>query len=235
MRGSSDRLNATLSGDREPNLDNLLHQVRACRICLEAPSGTALPHQPRPILRAAASVRLLIASQAPGVRAHLSGTPFRDASGIRLRRWMDLGEADFYDDTRLAIVPMGFCFPGHDAQKGDLPPRPECRSTWHRRIFAALPNVETILGIGLFGIRYHAARLGQELPASLDAAVRTWRHALDLPPPRLLPLPHPSWRNTAWLNRNPWFEAELLPDLRREVRRLMTPEPTFSPGSMAPV
>lgn len=165
----------------------------------------------------------MIASQAPGVRAHTSGVPFQDASGRRLRRWMGLDEATFHDAARIMILPMGFCFPGHDAAKGDLPPRPECRAAWHDRVFAALPQVETVLTVGLHAFRYHAARLvpGRALPRSLDAAVRGWRELFERPAPRLLPLPHPSWRNTAWLNRNPWFEAEVLPVLRAEVRRLV--------------
>ena len=200
----------------------LASRVRRCRICVERPRSEPLPHAPRPILEAAADVRLVIASQAPGARAHRSGVPFQDPSGARLRLWMAIEEARFYDPHRVAILPMGFCFPGHDAHKGDLPPRPECRATWHDAVFADLRAVETILAIGLHAIRYHAPRLGVPRPAGegLGATVADWRRYFERPAPRMLPLPHPSWRNSAWLNRNPWFEAELLPVLRAEVRRL---------------
>ena len=196
--------------------------MRRCRICVERPRGVALPHPPRPIFQVAPGVRLVVASQAPGIRAHVSGIPFQDPSGLRLRDWMSIDEARFYDPRRLAILPMGFCFPGHDAAKGDLPPRPECRPAWHDAVFAALPDVETILAIGLHAIRYHAPRLGVPRPAGqgLGDTVADWRRYFERPAPRMLPLPHPSWRNSAWLNRNPWFAADLLPVLRAEVRRL---------------
>ncbi len=163
----------------------------------------------------------MIASQAPGHRAHVSGVPFDDPSGARLRNWMGLEPDRFYDRARIAIVPMGFCFPGHDAQKGDLPPRPECRLTWHDRFFAALPQIELILAIGLHAMRYHLPRLGFAASAGLGMTelVADWRRFAGTRP-RLFPLPHPSWRNTSWLNRNPWFAAELLPTLRAEVERL---------------
>ena len=200
----------------------LVADVRACRICVEDPRGAPLPHAPRPILQAAADVRLIIASQAPGARAHASGIPFQDPSGIRLRAWMAIEEARFYDPHRVAILPMGFCFPGHDAAMGDLPPRPECRAAWHDSIFAALPAAETILAIGLHSIRYHAPRLGmtRRPGEGLGQTVADWRRYFERPVPRMLPLPHPSWRNSAWLKRNPWFEADLLPVLRAEVARL---------------
>lgn len=202
--------------------DDLTDAMRRCRICVERPRGEPLPHEPRPIFQLARRVRLVVASQAPGARAHATGVPFQDPSGVRLRDWMALDEARFYDPERLAIVPMGFCFPGHDAQKGDLPPRVECRPAWHDDVFAALPAVETILAIGLHAIRYHAPRLGVPRPPAqgLGETVADWRRYFERPPPRMLPMPHPSWRNSAWLNRNPWFAAELLPVLRAEVRRL---------------
>ena len=206
-----------------PGIAALAPAMRLCRICAERPRAAPLPHEPRPIFQVAPGVRLVVASQAPGIRAHASGIPFQDPSGLRLRDWMALDEDRFYDPRRLAILPMGFCFPGHDAHKGDLPPRPECRPAWHDAVFAALPQVETILAIGLHAIRYHASRLGVPRPAGqgLGETVADWRRYFDRPAPRMLPLPHPSWRNSAWLNRNPWFEAELLPVLRAEVRRLV--------------
>jgi uracil-DNA glycosylase len=202
--------------------DGLAGAMARCRLCVEQPRGRSLPHEPRPIFQGIGTVRLVIASQAPGIRAHLSGVPFQDPSGTRLRQWMALDEARFYDPGRVAILPMGFCFPGHDAHKGDLPPRSECRPAWHDSVFARLPAVETILAIGLHAIRYHAPRLGVPRPAAegLGATVADWRRYFERPAPRMLPLPHPSWRNSAWLNRNPWFEAELLPVLRAEVGRL---------------
>ena len=200
----------------------LAAEVRGCRICRDRPLRAPLPHEPRPILRVSGTARVLIASQAPGYRAHASGIPFDDASGKRLRQWMGLEPARFHDPDRVMIVPMGFCFPGYDGHGGDLPPRPECRLAWHDRIFAALPQVELILVIGLHAMRYHLPRLGRPVPAgtAMGELVADWRRDAGTRP-RLLPLPHPSWRNTAWLNRNPWFAAELLPVLRAEVARLV--------------
>ena len=204
-------------------LADLTQRMRCCRVCVESPCGRPLPHEPRPIFQVAADVRLVIASQAPGIRAHLSGVPFQDPSGVRLRDWLALDEARFYDPHRVAILPMGFCFPGHDASKGDLPPRLECRRSWHDSVFDSLPAVETILAIGLHAIRYHAPRLGVPRPVGqgLGDTVADWRRYFERPAPRVLPLPHPSWRNSAWLNRNPWFATELLPVLRAEVQRLV--------------
>ena len=186
--------------------ESLLAKVRACRAC-------DLPHEPRPVVRASPTARLLIAGQAPGTRVHESGIPFDDRSGDRLRDWMGVDRETFYDTARIAIVPMGFCFPGQDAKGGDLPPRRECAPLWRARIMAALPNVELTLVIGQYAQAWH---LGKAARPTLTDTVRNWQVYL----PRALPLPHPSWRNTAWLKRNPWFEAEILPVLRHEVRRL---------------
>jgi uracil-DNA glycosylase len=137
---------------------------------------------------------------------------------------MGIGADLFYDESRLAIVPMGFCFPGHDAKKGDLPPRSECRAAWHDALFKAMPQVETILVIGLYALRYHLARLHPDAPRSLKLTdqVKTWRDLYERPGlPRLIPLPHPSWHNSGWLKRHPWFEAEVLPVVRSEVARLV--------------
>jgi uracil-DNA glycosylase len=197
-------------------------RIRACRICRDAPRGARLPHEPRPVLRVSSSARLLIASQAPGVRVHLSGLPFDDASGDRLRQWMDVSREVFYDETRIAIAPMGFCFPGHTAQKGDLPPRVECRVAWHDELFRALPKIECILAIGRYAQDYHFARLGRPLPKGdrLDATVR---RAAEFPgeSPKIIALPHPSWRNSGWLKQNRWFETEVLPKLRESVAKLI--------------
>jgi uracil-DNA glycosylase len=200
-------------------LRRLLREIGACRICRDAALGTPLPHEPRPVLRPSAAARLCIASQAPGVRVHASGVPFSDASGDRLRAWLALTPEEFYDSRRVAIVPMGFCFPGHDAVGGDLPPRRECASTWHRRLFAAMPQLELILAVGSYAQRWH---LGATAAGGMTAGVRGWRERLaSAVRPRRMALPHPSWRNNAWLAANPWFERELLPRLREEVRRLI--------------
>jgi uracil-DNA glycosylase len=174
------------------------------------------------VLRASTTARLLVASQAPGIRAHNSGLSFDDPSGDRLREWMGVDRETFYDTSRIAVVPMGFCFPGHDARKGDLPPRRECRAHWHDELFALMPQVETVLAIGAYAQDYHFARLGvrSRAGASLTEVVRDWRALFDAAP-RVIPLPHPSWRNSGWLKRNNWFETDLLPVLRAEVRRLV--------------
>ncbi len=202
------------------DLDRLAGEIRTCRICRDRPLGAPLPHEPRPVLRVSTTARLLIASQAPGLRVHRSGLPFDDASGDRLRAWMGVDRETFYDERRICIVPMGFCFPGYDAAGGDLPPRRECRAEWHDGLFALLPRIEAVLAIGGYAHRYHFARLGRPLrrDAKVDEIVRQWRDFRDWKP-RLFPLPHPSWRNTGWLKRNPWFEADVLPDLRAVVVR----------------
>ena len=200
-------------------LDRLLCNIRACRTCVEAPDGKPLPHEPRPVLRVSPTARIAVCSQAPGTRVHASGIPFTDASGDRLRDWMGVDPREFYDESRLAVIPMGFCFPGQDAKGSDLPPRVECAKTWHRSLFARLPQLELVLSVGSYSQRWH---LGDEAGNSLQAIMLDWRkHLRRKTRPRILPLPHPSWRNNAWLKRNPWFEQELLPVLRSEVRKLL--------------
>ncbi len=190
-------------------LEELLDQVRACRVCAEH-----LPLGPRPVLRAAAGARLLIIGQAPGTKVHESGIPWNDRSGERLREWLDMEREIFYDQDRVAIVPMGFCYPGRDPRGGDNPPRPECAPLWHPPLTAALPDVELTLLVGLYA---QSRYLGPRRKGSLTDTVRAWR---DYGPGHL-PLPHPSWRNTAWLKKNPWFEAELLPELRARIRGVL--------------
>lgn len=227
MTGSSSR-SETLA------FEDLAERLRACRLCREAPRyGAALPHEPRPILQGSATARLCIASQAPGNRAHLAGRSFMDPSGVRLRGWLGLDEATFYDPARVAIVPMASCFPGYDANGGDLPPRRECAETWRAPLFAALPALDLVLLIGQYAQAWH---LGDEARGGgLTGTVRRWREILADPRrPRILPLPHPSWRNNGWLKRNPWFEAELLPVLRAQVGKLVggpTPSPWRGRGS----
>ncbi|MEH3118702.1 MAG: uracil-DNA glycosylase family protein [Methylorubrum populi] len=194
-------------------------RLRACRLCRDAPLyGAPLPHEPRPVVQGSATARLLIASQAPGNRAHRSGVPFGDPSGVRLRAWLGLPEAAFYDAARVAILPMGACFPGLDARGGDRPPRRECAPTWRAELLAGLPQLALILVIGQSAQAWH---LGPR-PGGLTGTVAGWRAILAASTrPRVLPLPHPSWRNNGWLRKNPWFEAELLPVLRAEVAAAM--------------
>jgi uracil-DNA glycosylase len=204
---------------RTAELETLLSAIRACRRCVETPHGKPLPHEPRPVLRASSTARLAVCSQAPGTKVHASGTPFTDRSGDRLRDWMGVTPQEFYDERRLAIVPMGFCFPGQDEKGADRPPRRECAELWHRRLFAALPQLELVLAVGSYAQNYHLADAAGH---TLQATMLAWRaHLGRKGRPRVLPLPHPSWRNNAWLKDNPWFEHELLPALRREVRMLL--------------
>lgn len=204
---------------RPAELDSVLAAIRACRHCVEAPHGKPLPHEPRPVLRASRTARLAVCSQAPGTKVHVSGTPFTDRSGDRLREWMGVSPQEFYDEARIAIVPMGFCFPGQDGQGADLPPRRECARLWHRQLFAALPQLELVLAVGSYAQAWH---LGEAAGNNLQETMLGWRAYLKgKRRPRVLPLPHPSWRNNAWLRDNPWFERELLPVLRREVRALL--------------
>ena len=186
-------------------IDHLLNEIRQCRICAHA-----LPHEPRPVIRAKGTATLCIAGQAPGTRVHKSGKPFTDPSGDRLRDWMGVSEEQFYDDRRIAIVPMGFCFPGLDDKGGDLPPRKECAEEWRDRVFEQLSHVKVTLLVGQYAQKWH---LGKDRRKTLTETVSCWRDYL----PRYLPLPHPSWRNNAWIKKNPWFEQELLPELRALV------------------
>jgi len=209
-----------LTGMNPSAFEDLSRRIRSCRICRDAPRyGAALPHEPRPILQGSATARLCIASQAPGTRAHASGIPFADRSGTRLRSWLGMDEAAFYDASRVAILPMSSCFPGQDAKGGDLGPRRECAEAWRQPLFEALPNLELVLLIGQYAQAWH---LGDASKDGLTQTVRRWREILsDARRPRVLPLPHPSWRNNGWLRANPWFEVELLPVLQDEVRLLL--------------
>ncbi len=201
------------------DIERLKAEIGACRICRDDPQGSPLPHEPNPIVRISATARICVAGQAAGTLAHQSSTPFRDPSGDRLRAWLGTSEQEFYDTARIAIVPMGFCFPGLDAKGGDLPPRHECAAAWRARIFATMPQIELLLAVGQYAQRWH---LGPLRRASLTATVADWRTIWSATQsPRILPLPHPSWRNNAWLKRHRWFEADLLPVLRAEMRRLL--------------
>ena len=205
------------------SLAALAKDIRTCRVCREAPRYRShLPHEPRPVFQVSTSARLCIAGQAPGVRVHASGRPYTDPSGVRLRGWLGIGEEIFYDPESVAILPMGFCFPGLDANGGDLAPRRECAELWRKQLFALLPNLELILLIGQYAQKWH---LDSTIVAKgLSATVGRWRDVYrSSDRPRLMPMPHPSWRNNAWLKRNPWFETELLPVVRADVARIVAP------------
>ena len=197
-----------LSAPAPENLDSLLCSVLACRACAEH-----LPLGPRPVLQAGTTARILIVGQAPGAKVHASGIPWSDASGERLRRWMAIDAGVFYDENQVAIMPMGFCYPGR-AASGDLPPRRECAPLWHARLLACMPRIELTLLVGAHAQAHFLRDVGH---ASVTATTRDWRaHA-----PRIIPLPHPSPRNVAWFKANPWFEGDVLPVLQRTVRRLL--------------
>jgi uracil-DNA glycosylase len=198
-------------------LGALADAIRACRICRDRPSGRPLGHEPRPVFRVSETATICIASQAPGTRVHASGTPFTDASGDRLRAWLGIDSSTFYDVRRIAIIPMGFCYPGQDAHGGDLPPRRECAPAWRSALFAALPRIEFLLAVGSYAQQWHLGALARP---TLTETVAAWRQvAAATSGPIVVPLPHPSWRNIGWIKRNPWFEAELLPVVRDEIAR----------------
>jgi uracil-DNA glycosylase len=189
------------------NLDRLVKQIRACTLCA--------PYlEPRPVLHVSKTAKLCIASQAPGLVVHKTGISFNDASGDRLREWLGVTREQFYDESKIALAAMAFCFPGYDQNGHDLPPRKECAATWRVRLFNALPQFETILLVGSYAQNWH---LGDRVKSNMTETVRAWREYT----PRYIPMPHPSWRNTGWLKKNPWFADELLPYLRRRVRRLL--------------
>ncbi|CAN7229346.1 uracil-DNA glycosylase family protein [Phenylobacterium sp. LjRoot219] len=185
----------------------LLEEIRGCRAC-----AGQLPHEPRPVVRVAPQTRLLICGQAPGRRVHESGLPFDDSSGERLRDWMGVDRAAFYGRAEIGVAAMAFCFPGTDPKGGDYPPPPRCAALWREQLLAKLPNVELTLLVG-----GHAQAWALGGARSMTETVRDWR-ALA---PAVLPLPHPSWRNTSWLRRHPWFEAEVVPELRRSVAAIL--------------
>jgi uracil-DNA glycosylase len=187
-----------------------LAEVRACRVC-----AAHLPLGPRPVLRGLPSARLLITSQAPGTKVHETGLSFNDRSGDRLRQWLGIDRDLFYDERRVAILPMGLCYPGRDRGGGDLPPRRECAPLWHPRILAHWPAIELTLLVGSYAIRYY---LRERASDGMSETVQRFRQFL----PRHLPLPHPSWRTTTWEARNPWFADEVLPELRRRVAELVS-------------
>lgn len=195
----------------------LVATVRKCRICRDNPSGRRLDHEPRPVLQADPAARILIAGQAPGIRVNRSGRPFTDPSGVRLRDWLGIDEDVFYDPGRVAIMAMGFCFPGQDAHGGDLPPRRECAPAWRANLMSHLDRLELIICLGRHAQLWHMRELVSPTTAE---TVANWRAGLKLRP-KVLALPHPSWRNSGWLKKNPWFAEGLLPVLRREVKKAL--------------
>ncbi|WP_343314334.1 uracil-DNA glycosylase family protein [Brucella sp. BE17] len=204
------------------NLEKLRHSIKKCRICRDEPLfPPPLPHDPNPVCVVSDSARIAICGQAPGIRVHKTSLPFNDPSGDRLRQWLGTTRDEFYDSAHFAIVPMGFCFPGYDKHGGDLPPRRECRKTWHDRVFAAMPQLQLVLVIGQYALAYH---LPGHRGRNLTETVKNWRHFTETPNDTgrmVLPLPHPSWRNSGWLKRNPWFDAETVPALRAKIRSII--------------
>jgi len=193
------------------SLDAVLAGIRACRACADE-----LPHEPRPVVRVSEHARVLICGQAPGRRVHESGLPFDDASGDRLRRWLNVDRDTFYGNPSIGVAAMAFCFPGTDPKGGDYPPPRRCASLWRPRLLEQLPRVELTLLVGWHAMAW---KLKGRARPSMTETVAAWREYL----PNALPLPHPSWRNTGWLKRNPWFEAEVVPYLRRRVEDILTP------------
>jgi uracil-DNA glycosylase len=204
---SGGRARGALRPDDAPDAERLLSEIvvaaRACRVCADV-----LPLGPRPVLRASVTARLLIIGQAPGTKVHATGIPWNDPSGDRLRAWLHMDRDAFYDESRIAIVPMGLCYPGRLPNGGDAPPRPECAPLWLQRLVAAMPGIRLTLLVGTYALTHALGR------GPMTDRVRAFRDHL---PGGKFPLPHPSWRTTAWERKNPWFGAEVLPALRQAV------------------
>lgn len=192
-------------------LKKLLDEIKDCRLCEEH-----LPLGPRPVVQADSKARILIVGQAPGRKVHETGIPFNDPSGDRLRDWMGIDKDIFYAAAQIALLPMGFCYPG-TGKSGDLPPRPECAEAWREKLLAGLPKVQLTLVIGQYAHRYH---LAERQSKTLTDTVKAWR---EFAPEGLLPLPHPSPRNNIWLKKNEWFEKDVLPELKDKVKKLIKP------------
>lgn len=195
-----------------PELEAAIHD---CRLCAGDFARTVTAHQPRPVVWLRPGARALVAGQAPGARVHISGRPFTDPSGDRLRAWLGLDEAAFYDRDRVAILPMAFCFPGYDAKGADLPPPRRCAETWREAVLAHLPKVRITFLVGAYAQAWHLGRAATA--GGVTATVARWKDYA----PAIFPLPHPSWRNTGWLKRNPWFAEELLPAARQRLKDVL--------------
>ena len=204
-------------GQRLPETDletgSFLERVRACQVCKLA--DNPLPHEPNPVFQLHPEARILVAGQAPGNLANQTSKPFNDPSGDRLRDWMGIAPDVFYDETRIAILPMGFCFPGYARSGGDLPPRKECALTWRKEALTYLSNVRVCLLIGGYAQSWH---LGGRFAGNVTGTVENWKAYM----PDVFPVPHPSWRNNSWLKKHPWFEADLLPELKSAVSRALS-------------
>ncbi|MEL0105681.1 MAG: uracil-DNA glycosylase family protein [Rhodospirillales bacterium] len=190
-------------------LNSLLKDIRACRICEQH-----LPLGPNPVIRASKSAKILIIGQAPGTKVHNTGLSWNDASGDRLRDWMQVDRETFYDESRVAVMPMGLCYPGRQSKGGDKPPRPECAPQWHDPVRKQLSNVELIFLVGSYAQKYY---LGKHRKKTMTETIKDWRDYL----PEYILTPHPSWRTTFWLKENPWFEKDVLPELRKRVKKLL--------------
>jgi uracil-DNA glycosylase len=212
------------------NISQLSKAISDCRVCRDESRENPLPHEPRPVCVLSDTAKIAICGQAPGIRVHHSGIPFTDPSGDRLRSWLGLDEPAFYDSSRLAIVPMGFCFPGYDKKGADLPPRPECRETWHDRVFDSMPQLRLVILVGQYAQAYHLRGHDRRdpdtgKPLNLTQTVRNWRifsqptPSSPAPQARTFAMPHPSWRNNKWLKQNSWFEEEMLPVVRQLVQK----------------
>jgi uracil-DNA glycosylase family 4 len=189
------------------DLQSLIEEMRKCRLC-----EAEMERAPNPVFQLSPEARVLVAGQAPGNLADTTGTPFDDPSGDRLRDWMGVSREEFYDPSKIAILPMGLCFPGYDAKGGDLPPMKRCAEVWRQRVLDHLHEIDVVLLVGGYAQRWH---LGRRTEKTLTATVANWKSYTS---DRMFTLPHPSWRNTAWLKRNPWFETDVLPELRRAIR-----------------
>jgi uracil-DNA glycosylase family 4 len=193
------------------DLQSLIADMHQCRLC-----EAEMERAPNPVFQLSDTARILVAGQAPGNLADTTGTPFNDPSGDRLRDWMGVSREEFYDATKVAILPMGLCFPGYDAKGGDLPPMKRCAEVWRQRALDLMPRMEVVLLVGGYAQRWH---LGQRVGKTLTETVANWKSFTS---DRMFTLPHPSWRNTAWLKRNPWFEADVLPELRGAIRAALS-------------
>ncbi|MCI5097913.1 MAG: uracil-DNA glycosylase family protein [Rhodobacteraceae bacterium] len=188
---------------------DLISAIRSCDLCRDRFAKTHTAHQPRPVVWLSPTAPILISGQAPGARVHASGRPFTDPSGDRLRDWLGLSEETFYDRDRIAIMPLAFCFPGYNAKGHDLPPPAVCARTWHGKAMAQMQGIRLKILVGGYAQKWHL-----NTRKSVTETVKAWRDCSE----DTIPLPHPSWRNTAWLKANPWFEAELLPVLRQRIQ-----------------
>ena len=201
-------MNQTIILTMPSAFDLLVSEIRACHNCADS-----LPLGPKPVIQVSKSARLLIVGQAPGKKVHETGLPFNDPSGNRLREWLGINRDTFYDPSQIALVPMGFCYPG-TGKSGDLPPRPECASLWRQKLLNELSNIKLTLVIGQYAHQYH---LKGRQKANLTQTVRAWKEYW----PDYIPLPHPSPRNNRWLRDNPWFETEILPALKEQVQYIL--------------